>query len=358
MQTLTRFRVCRDTSSQAAPSPSPRRSIGRRAVRLAVIGLVLLAAMEIGAQVMGFGRRIEYDSSLSVLWQPRPGQRACNNITNAPVTIDHRGLRATPLSGGDSEERINVLALGDSVTFGYALADHETYVSRLQAWLERQEPGRWRLMNGGVNGYNLYLVKQRLAELLDRGVKPDLVLIGYCFNEYARWPGEHFSEQEKSAITTGVRRKNLLRTSALFNLCSEVLSPGLMHRLRNMLMPRPVASPKAEEPASSWLPQYRRRVEALCEEVAQRGIPYMVIVWPDRSGVRGAYRASLDRECAKRNVPCLDLDRLLQGRDRSGMFFDFEHPRADTVSLYVEEGIAPFFRDQAPALIKPSGRPR
>jgi hypothetical protein len=128
-----------------------------------------------------------------------------------------------------------------------------------------------------------------------------------------------------------------------------------VYRLRNMLMPRPAANPKAEVPADSWLSQYRQRVALLFDEAQLRRIPIMVIVWPDKSGVEGAYRATVYEECRKRNVPCLDLDRVLKGRDRSGMFFDFEHPRPDTVRLYVEDGIAPFFQEHARELVRASG---
>ena len=347
--------VARGASNAAAGAKTRRRSIWRYVLGLTGVSLALLAAVEIGAQVMGFGRRVEYVSSPAVLWQPRPDQRAFNNITNAPVTIDHRGLRAVPGSGDDSGNRIRVLALGDSVTFGFALADEQTYVARLQAWLEAREPSQYHLMNGGVNGYNFYLVRQRLVDLLDHGIKPDLLLIGFCFNEYPGWPNEQFGAQERAAIATGVRRKNQLRMSALFNVMSEVVGAQYVYRLRNMLMPRPAANPKAQVPADSWLAQYRTRVELLFDEAQQRRIPIMVIVWPDKGGVEGAYRATVHEECRKRSVPCVDLDRVLRGRDRSGMFFDFEHPRPDTVRLYVEDGIAPFFQEHARVLVRTSG---
>jgi len=189
-------------------------------------GALFLVVAETVARWNGFGRRIEYDASLSVPWQPKPNQHAFNNMTDAPVTIDHRGLRTTPSGGQDSDTRVSILALCDSVTFGYGLGDEETYTARLQSLLEAVEPGRWHVMNGGVNGYNFFLVKQRLVYLLRHGLRPDLLLIGFGFNENPTWPGEHFSDEEKAAIVRGVGRKNVLRSVALVNYSPEVISPG------------------------------------------------------------------------------------------------------------------------------------
>jgi lysophospholipase L1-like esterase len=342
-------------SYETRPRPTFARRMLYYTISLILASVLLLCLFELVARLAGFGERVQYDSSLSVLWQPRPNQHTYNNLTNAPVTIDSRGLRAVPFTRRGAENRVAVLALGDSVTFGFALSDEETYLAHLQSFLEAVEPGRWLLMNGGVNGYNFFLVKQRLVYLLESGIKPDLLLIGFCFNEYPTWPGEHFSDEERAAIVQGVEWKNRLRSVALFNFSTEVISPTYFYRLRNAFMPAGASTnAKTREPEVEWLSRYRRRIGTLFSEAAQRGIPVMVLIWSDKQRVLGGYRSVLLEECAARNIPCLNLDSILKGRDTSQMFFDFEHPRPDTVKLYVEQGIAPFFQSYAHRLLEVS----
>ena len=69
----------------------------------------------------------------------------------------------------------------------------------------------------------------------------------------------------------------------------------------------------------------------------------MVIVWPDRTGILGGYRETLLDECNKANIPCLNLSSAVKNRDTANMFFDAEHPRPDTVNLFMKD-IGPFFR--------------
>ena len=312
--------------------------------------VVVCLLSEAVAQWFGFGRRIEYDSSVAVLWQPRPTQRVYNNRTNAAVTIDQWGLRPSPSTAEASERRTTVLALGDSVTFGYGLADDETYPARLQSHLDVVEPGQWRVTNAGVNGYNFFLAKQRLVFLREQGFKSDLLVIGFCFNESPAWPGEHFSDEEKAAIVRGVGSKNALRRSALFNYATEVVGPGVFFGVRNALMPRGSEDSLAGVSADAWLARYRGRIAALFEEARRQELPFMVIVWPYRTGIRGPYQETLLDECAKRDIACLDLNPLVKDPDTSPMFFDTEHPRADMVQRYMER-IGPFFRSNARRLL-------
>src|SRR5262249_35805545 len=156
-----------------------------------------------------YGTRVQFDTSPSCLWTPRPGQVTRNNFTGRRVTIDANGLRLVP--GAPAAAARTVLCLGNSVTFGYGLADSETYESQIQTRLDGRMPGRWRFLNAGVNGYNQYLVRRRLEELIARGIRPDLILLGFTFNEQREWPGEQTTPLEREKILKGVGMKNTLR---------------------------------------------------------------------------------------------------------------------------------------------------
>ena len=55
------------------------------------------------------------------------------------------------LTGAAQAEQVDILALGDSLTQGYGLMDHEGFVPQLRGWLE-QRGHEVRIVNGGVSG--------------------------------------------------------------------------------------------------------------------------------------------------------------------------------------------------------------
>lgn len=55
------------------------------------------------------------------------------------------------LTGAAQAEQVDILALGDSLTQGYGLMDHEGFVPQLRAWLG-ERGHEVRVVNGGVSG--------------------------------------------------------------------------------------------------------------------------------------------------------------------------------------------------------------
>lgn len=348
------------TTTPTAPSPRPPRSLGRRlwafTWRVAAVVILLLIATEIVLRVMGYGSREMYASSLDMLWEPLPNQQVGNKYTNLPVTFDQYALRKVPGADTGTQDRITVLWLGDSVTFGYALSDEEAPPAVLQARLERDQPGRWRVLNGGVSGYSLSLVRQRFHKLLERGVKPDLILLSFCFNEWAGWPGDHFSEERRAEIVQRVQIKNKIRSIALYNFLTETVAGNWYYKLRNRIYAGPrqkVVNPKALAQADeAWLHVYRQRVRLCLDEFRQRGIPVIAVLWQDKTLSPGPFRATFVEEIQAAKVPLIDLREVLEGKDTTGMFLEFEHPLAPAVEMMVNECIAPRFEEEAARLLR------
>jgi lysophospholipase L1-like esterase len=82
---------------------------------------------------------------------------------------------------------VRILALGDSCTWGWAVAQSETYPSVLQALLNGR-PGSttYRVINAGLPGYSSY---QGLVYLREFGLSfnPAIVIIGFGFNDAYRF---------------------------------------------------------------------------------------------------------------------------------------------------------------------------
>lgn len=101
-------------------------------------------------------------------------------LSGTTFSTNAAGLRGADIRDDGS---IRILALGDSCTWGWKVADDETYPARLQQLLDhRWGTGRYQVLNGGVPGTTSYegllVLKARLAEF-----RPALVLVAYGFND-------------------------------------------------------------------------------------------------------------------------------------------------------------------------------
>ena len=91
-----------------------------------------------------------------------------------------------------------VLALGDSLTFGYGAAPEEAYPVRLAALTG------WNVINGGVSGDTSAQALARLPELLRR--QPKLVLLGIGGNDFLRSLPESETRRNIAAMLGQIRQ--------------------------------------------------------------------------------------------------------------------------------------------------------
>lgn len=106
-------------------------------------------------------------------WTNRPDFRGDN------VTTNSLGLRSPEIPPDAPPEEVRILGVGASRIFGAGqdTPDIEGSWSQvLQAALERNPGGPWRVLNGGVAGYSVVQSARRATLLLD-SLRPDLVLI-------------------------------------------------------------------------------------------------------------------------------------------------------------------------------------
>ena len=84
-----------------------------------------------------------------------------------------------------------VIALGDSITFGWKVEATEAWPGRLEQMLNAGGGG-FEVLNMGVSGYN---TREEVTLFLDRGqtFDPDLVVVGYCLNDPENEPVQPLS---------------------------------------------------------------------------------------------------------------------------------------------------------------------
>jgi lysophospholipase L1-like esterase len=153
-----------------------------------------------------------------------PNSRA--RFLGVSVAINSLGLRGDEVSIPKPPHLTRILAVGDSITFGYGIPVDDTYASVLGKRLnEHARNGeRYEVLNGGTLGGSL---SDYLHFLEDKAnlIEPDIVLIGLSLNDILVY-SESGSISETGAEwqggnPQGTRRFNhfLLRHSQLYMLC-------------------------------------------------------------------------------------------------------------------------------------------
>jgi hypothetical protein len=105
------------------------------------------------------------------------------SFRSVSVRTNEDGWRDEPFSLEKPDETVRIVAIGDSVLFGWAVPADRRYADLLEQMLKRRYPGRsWEIMVFAVPGYNLVM---ELEVLRSRGLayQPDAILYGYTSND-------------------------------------------------------------------------------------------------------------------------------------------------------------------------------
>lgn len=198
---------------------------------------------------------------------------------------------------------LRVLVVGDSMTYGYAVADDETYAARMEELLPGAE-----VLNFGVNGYG---TDQQFLHWREDGRKyrPDVVLLGFHIDDFHRnvvFVREHakprFVDDGDGFRLAGV----------------PVPTDGVLLR---SLSPVPAWRPRLLDAATlAWRKLRGREADRTFDEKArvvahilrvfkastdETGARLCLVLIPDAARIEEA----LARACAENDVPMLDLLR-------------------------------------------------
>ena len=188
---------------------------------------VCLLAGEGLCRLAGYRGLEQYRPDRALGWIPTPGQTTATRVGALPVQIDADGFRAAPLEQPKASGTIRIFALGASTTFGWGVRQDDTYEQVLERMLNdtarAQGTGvRYEVVNAGVIGFNLRQAARDMARIARR-YEPDGFLVAYTFNDaWNRFgtPGA----PSLGRVLAGVRAKNLLRRSALYNWLVDLLA--------------------------------------------------------------------------------------------------------------------------------------
>jgi len=246
-----------------------------------------------------------------VIWWHRPYH----------VETNSQGFRGTeePLAGAHQ-----IIAIGDSQTFGPYVANEDAWPAWAQSELRRAGAARpVQIFNGGVSGYTIF---DELAWLRDKGValKPDLILLGVFENDvldYRRVLTGRATRISSAGPPAGIGnwlarlRAALWQNSALYNVASAIKRAVILKAadidLRRGEGEAALVRPDPGADLENYVAAYARDFREFASVAKAAGIPVAVVSMPSYDvvvdGVTPTVAPLVARLSAELELPFLDL---------------------------------------------------
>ncbi|MEZ4219228.1 MAG: GDSL-type esterase/lipase family protein [Myxococcota bacterium] len=375
-------------------------------MRTAARALLVLAGLAVGLAIVELGVRVldarRETADLRALHVLRPDAGWLYELRANAVAQPAGGPRyATNSLGFRDRERalakppgaFRVVAIGDSVTFGFGVELEEAWPSRLEERLRAVRPDA-EVLDLGIGGYNPYTESELLR---GRGLAfaPDVVLVQFCVNDLAD-PTIHFDHHARTRLgalpdaafpdpsqrTHAARGLSLLERACLASrACSRAYDAWLARAQATLDEPtrRAGARPAdaADGPAWDWL---AARYREMARASRASGARFALVLFPHFEQLAGAPGSAPDplqqrlvRLARDEGIAAVDLLEPFRRASRAGRppMLDYFHPdargHAIAAQVVAEElgragilpsGGAPAAGAPAPAAASAKGEPR
>ena len=274
-----------ESAAPIAPRSRGRRRLQNLALATGTFALCTVL-LEAGLRLAGYGNLEIYTPDARLYWRLKPNQDCFTKVDHKAVHINAEGTRGPEFAVEKAPGTFRILSLGDSRTFGWGLADEETYSrkgEKLVAELladrklltpalapsdgarEKQDRAGSPLPAGGANdgggahgvarpthtrvevinaGVNAWSYSQMAVYLREFGVRyrPDMVVLGEA-NLWTQF-SENTDPEFVRKFLGRVRLKNLLRRFAIYHYVVEVQLQEFYQRNRTKFIP---VDPKQDE---------------------------------------------------------------------------------------------------------------
>ena len=138
--------------------------------------------IELGDLVQGyFSRLYDYDAHLG--WVPKPYAETTKWGVEVHTGPEGLRLNAGPIPPENTHGQI--LAVGDSFTFGDAVGDADTWPAQLEGLLRGQQDAAPRVLNAGVSSYGLDQSVLRAEGLVPK-FQPRVLIVGFTTDDIFR----------------------------------------------------------------------------------------------------------------------------------------------------------------------------
>lgn len=134
-----------------------------------------------------------------------------------------RMRRTTPFPE-KREDTYRVMVVGDSLTYGYGVAEEDTFVALLNQWLSREY--RIEFLNLGTSAYQSEDILRMVQEWTPR-LKPNLVIYGICTNDFLpSGEAQYWQEGYDFPLSDDVKRW-LIKNTKVGELTATAYDKGL-----------------------------------------------------------------------------------------------------------------------------------
>jgi len=279
-------------------------------------------------------------------------------------------------------DRIRVIAVGDSFTYGHGLKPGDPWPAQLETMLTADGGDRVEVLNCGINGLDLLAVARLLLEDL-LPLAPDAAVYGWSLNDPVLSPEfmeanrelldrmeseeRHIAGQYASTgwnVVSGLRRY-----SAICDLVAAKANDLAVGRG----FPRWMNGRYGPANAQGWA-QSQRLLRRMAEACGRKGAVLHVAIWPALGGLGTDYaflpaHQEIAEACRQAGIPFIDLRESLQTYPEEALIWhpEDQHPSklacrvaASTIRDHLRRHHAAWFvarSESRPASAKPIGTP-
>jgi len=235
-----------------------------------------------------------------------------------------------------------VLVIGDSYTWGYAVAEEEAYPQMAERFLRERGRPDIEVINGGIPDYNSRQERQLLEQLMPL-YAPDAVFLAYVVND----------AEPSTAMPNNPEETYRHSWSWFLTEAAELLNRKVFRRRLFPSAKDNVGSTYLDgfaEGSVKWKDS-REAIRQMRDLCVAAGIPFTVLVLPDMTqnfDDTYAWRSIHDAVVgwgAELNIPTFDLLTLFRGEDHNALLVPWDgHPNAQAHRRMAEFLVARILR--------------
>ncbi|MBI3336783.1 hypothetical protein HYZ98_04445 [Candidatus Peregrinibacteria bacterium] len=239
-----------------------------------------------------------------------------------------------------------IAVLGDSITFGYGLEDHETIPARLQNLLPE-----WSILNTAAPGYDLTVQTAIYREKL-KSLEPHILIlifhpndvegigVGFLDNDgIIRSQGWTPSAPQCDPIDHGLLgylpgRCFLDIHSTFYKVVKKVVNSRFRQKQLIQMQEESKQHPEEDDITDVQIKSYADDLARL-HQILPQSLPRLFIIWPDRR-LHAIARPKIIQIVKKYGFEVLDLYDVF-GNAAPTLSWDTVHPNAETAKRGAEE---------------------
>jgi lysophospholipase L1-like esterase len=226
-----------------------------------------------------------------------------------PISTDSSGLRWPIHEMSRPDNTFRILTMGCSTTFGWGVADDQSYPAQLEALIHQSGHTDVEVINGGQPGYTSFQGLWLWDEVL-RFYEPDLVLVGYVVQD-AR--DAAYTDRSQAILEGDVdfMKRNTLYKSKVYLALRSILGK-VQIRLKEC--------DRADQKCDQRVPtgDYAANLRSLVEKIQDVGATPVIFGYPlEVGGYTNEHRLILRAAADELEVPHLELQPEMEQAARA-----------------------------------------